>query len=124
MQYDATTPSEYLSALNDDWRHEKLLQLRDILQKIAPDLKEGIEYKMLNYADAKGSIFHLNAQKHHVGLYVGNASKIDKDGDLLEGLDVEKAASVSKSTVVDESRIGKFVERTLKMRACGADIGC
>ena len=125
MQYNATTPTEYLSILEEDWRKEKLLTLRSILQKNAPKLKEGIEHKMLSYSDGQGSIFHLNAQKHHVGLYVGNASKIDHNGDLLAGLDVGKGCIRFKKTqAVDEDRIGKFVERTIGLRAEGVDIGC
>ena len=64
MQYNVNTPAEYLDALDNDWRREKLLQLRNIIHAKAPNLKEGIEYKMLNYYDEKGTVFHLNAQKN------------------------------------------------------------
>jgi hypothetical protein len=32
---------------------------------------------MLSYSDQRGIVFGLNAQKHYVSLYVGDAKKID-----------------------------------------------
>jgi hypothetical protein len=47
MQYDVETPSEYLTALEEDWRKEKLLDIRDIIFSKAPEIVEIIECKML-----------------------------------------------------------------------------
>jgi uncharacterized protein YdhG (YjbR/CyaY superfamily) len=47
MQYDVSTPDEYLSVLEQDWRRDTLLSLREIIQRKAPELKEAIKYKML-----------------------------------------------------------------------------
>ena len=90
MQYDVKTPEEYIEALEDDWRREKLEHLRTLIKSKASDFVEGIEYKMLNYNDDKGTIFYLNAQKNYVSLYTGDAKKIDPDGSLLKGIDVGK----------------------------------
>lgn len=90
MQYDVKTPEEYIEALEDDWRREKLEHLRTLIKSKAPDFVEGIEYKMLNYSDDRGTIFYLNAQKNYVSLYTGDAKKIDPDGSLLKGIDVGK----------------------------------
>lgn len=32
MQYDAATPEEYMSLLEEDWRKEKLIEIRDMLK--------------------------------------------------------------------------------------------
>ena len=125
MQYDVKTPTEYFSALAEDWRKEKLLQLRNIIKAKAPDLEEGIEYKMLSYRDERGSIFHLNAQKNFVGLYVGNAKKVDKKNDLLKSLDVGKGCiRFKKSNVVADTRIDEFIEQAITLWKNGEDIGC
>ena len=68
MQYDVRTPVEYLEALEDDWRREKLLELRSIIMEYGPELTEEIQYKMLSYRDERGPVFGLNAQKHYVSL--------------------------------------------------------
>lgn len=65
MLYDAKTPVEYLELLEEDWRKDKLLELREILLS-EPGIMEGIKYKMLSYADEKGIMFQLNAQKNYV----------------------------------------------------------
>ena len=60
-----------------------------------------------------------------MGLYVGNASKIDQDGNLLKGLDLGKGCiRFKKSVSIDEGRIGEFVERTIDLWNKGEDIGC
>ncbi len=79
MQYDVKTPSEYIKVLNDDWRREKLEEVRALIKSKAPSLSEGINYKMLSYGDKNGNVFHLNAQKHYVSLYVGNVEKAASD---------------------------------------------
>ncbi len=100
MQYNAQTPVEYLDVLAEDWRKEKLLQLREIILDKAYGFKERINYKMLCYTDKNGDLFHLNAQKNYVSLYVGNSSKIDTDGSLLKGLDIGKGCIRFKKSVV------------------------
>ena len=125
MQYDVKTPAEYFTVIEEDWRKEKLLQLRDLIKLKAPDLEEGIEYKMLSYRDEKGSVFHLNAQKKFVGLYIGDAKKIDEDGSLLKGIDCGKGCiRFKKSNVVADTRIDEFIEKAITLRRAGKDIGC
>ena len=125
MQYEVKTPSEYMAALADDWRQPTLQQLRVMIKSSSPNLIEGIKYKMLSYSDDRGILFHLNAQKNHVGLYVGDISKIDPDGSLLKGLNIGKGCiRFSKSIVVGDTKIGQFIERALYLWNEGEDIGC
>lgn len=125
MQYEATTPTEYLDVLDDDWRKEKLQELRNLICKQAPDLKEGIEYKMLAYYDEKGVMFHLNAQKNYVSLYVGNAEKIDPEKKLLSGLNVGKGCiRFKKSVVISDTQIEEFIKCAVDLWKKGEDIGC
>lgn len=125
MQYDVTTPEAYLKVLEADWRRETLLRLRALIQAKAPELVEGIAYKMLAYSDDSGLVFGLNAQKHYVSLYVGNASTIDPDGSLLAGLDRGKGCiRFKKSVPVESTRIEAFIERAVTLSRSGSDIGC
>lgn len=125
MQYDVKTPEEYLRELDDDWRRETLLQLRQVLFAAAPGLTEGINYKMLSYSDERGTVFHLNAQKHYVSLYVGNAGRIDPGGELLEGLNVGKGCvRFGKSAEVAGTRIDEFVRRAIELRNQGEEFDC
>lgn len=125
MQYDAKTPDEYLEMLEDDWRREMLLSLRAIIHSKASNFDEEIHYKMLSYGDSRGPLFHLNAQKHYVSLYVGDAKKIDPDGSLLEGIDVGKGCiRFKKSVSLSETRINEFVARAVELWKQGEDLGC
>ncbi|MEO9871761.1 iron chaperone [Ekhidna sp.] len=124
MQYNATTPIEYLNLLEKDWRKDKLNELRAILLA-QPDVKEGINYKMLSYEDDKGVIFHLNAQKNYVALYVGDAAKVDPTGELLEGIDHGKGClRFKKSIIFSETNIEKFIKKAIDIWKQGGDIGC
>lgn len=124
MLYEASTPAEYLDLLEEDWRRDKLLELREILLA-DPSLEEGIKYKMLSYADDKGIMFQLNAQKNYVALYVGNASKVDPGGELLEGIDHGKGClRFKKSTTVSDTRIHEFIQKALDMWKKGEDFDC
>lgn len=125
MQYDVQTPDDYLQALEDDWRREKLEELRAIITSCGPDLVEGITYKMLSYGDGQSDVFALNAQKNYVSLYVGDASKVDPDGTLLRGINVGKGCiRFTKSKVVSETRIKDFIQRTIELWKRGEDVYC
>lgn len=125
MQYDASTPAEYLDMLEPDWRKDKLLEIRALVHKHAPDLKEGIAYKMLGFSDGKGGGFVLNAQKASVNFYVGNISKVDPDGSLLKGFDMGKGCiRFKKSVVVANTRFEEFLIKASTMLREGKDIGC
>lgn len=124
VQYDVSTPAEYLDALDDDWRRDTLLALRDLLLS-HEGVEESIQYKMLAFRDDLGGICNLNAQKAYVALYVGTADKIDPSGELLQGLDRGKGCiRFKKSNPVGETRIDEFIARTIELHREGADIGC
>jgi hypothetical protein len=113
MQYDVATPEEYLRALDQDWRRDTLVALREIIQQSAPELREAIRYKMLSYEDDRGPVFALNAQKGYVSLYVTDAEKVDPTGELLAGLDPGKVA---------DTRIDAFITRAVAVRRQGPDV--
>ncbi len=124
MLYEASTPAEYLDLLEEDWRRDMLMELRELLLA-DPSLEEGIKYKMLSYADEKGIMFQLNAQKNYVALYVGNASKVDPSGELLEGIDHGKGCLRFKKTInISDTRIHEFIQKALDMWRKGEDFDC
>lgn len=59
VQYDVSTPTEYFEALEEDWRKEKVLEIREMILEYAPDIDESIRYKMLNYGNKKRMIMFL-----------------------------------------------------------------
>lgn len=125
MQYNAQTPVEYLDILEEDWRKAKLLQIRAIILDKAYDFKERINYKMLCYSDQSGDLFHLNAQKNYVSLYVGDTEKIDPSGHLLKGLNLGKGCiRFKKSVKVADTRIAEFIEKAVVLWKEGIDLGC
>ncbi|OJJ14959.1 hypothetical protein BKI52_41130 [marine bacterium AO1-C] len=123
MQYDVQTPTEYIEALEQDWRKEKLETIRALLLEKAPELAEGIRYKMLSYGEEP--VFCLNAQKNYVSLYVGDIEKVDPEGQLLKGLNMGKGCiRFTKTKKVEETNIGAFIERTFNLWKQGVDVGC
>ncbi|SPJ23082.1 iron chaperone [Palleronia abyssalis] len=125
MLSNAETPAEYMDMLDDDWRRDKLQHIRAIIKKQAPQLAERIHYKMLGYGIDDAFAFHLNAQRAYVSLYVGNASKVDPTGELLEGLNVGKGCiRFSKSTKIDDTRIDEFIALAFAIWREGKDIDC
>jgi len=125
MQYDVSSPEEYLEVLEDDWRKEKVIQLREIILASADDIKEDINYKMLAFSDDRGTICHLNAQKNYVGLYIGDAKLIDIDGSLLEGINCGKGCvRFKKSNDATSSNVKEFVARKVQMHKDGVDFSC
>ncbi|MEP5611605.1 MAG: DUF1801 domain-containing protein [Cyclobacteriaceae bacterium] len=125
MQYEAKTPKEYIDGLEDDWRMEKVEELRQMILSKDESIVEGINYKMLCYGDSTGIFFHLNAQKNYVSLYLGNASKVDKAGALLAGIDAGKGClRFKKATDISATRLDEFISKTIEMWKNGEDIYC
>lgn len=127
MQYEVNTPDQYIKCLDDDWRKIVLNQIRTIILDHAPELEEHIKYKMLGYGlnDGSDNVFHLNAQKQHVGLYIGDISKIDPAGELTANLDVGKGClRFKKSTKLDSAKLTEFITKTISMWRNNQDIGC
>lgn len=125
MQYNASTPKEFLDALEEDWRKNTLMELRALIMEKLPLLVEGINYKMLSYSFQNEVLLHLNAQKNYVSLYVGDAEKVDPSGDLLQGLSVGKGCiRFKKNAVVNRQKVGAFVLLLGKMKNNGDDTGC
>jgi len=125
MQYDVKTPAEYFEILEDDWRKEKLEQVHQMIKKHGPDLNQGIEYKMLSYGMNGKTIFHLNAQKAYVSLYVGSISKIDSGNELLQEFDTGKGCiRIKKKVKLQETGLEEFIRRTIKLWEKGGNTDC
>lgn len=127
MQYDVDTPKEYLNVLEEDWRKEKLLQIREMILKYAPDLDESIRYKMLNFGtnETDDYVFALNAQKHYVSFYVGNIEKIDPTGEMLKEYNLGKGCiRVRKTLDIEETRLEDFIHQSIDLWRAGKDIDC
>ena len=80
---------------------------------------------MLAYGNEYNTVFHLNAQKNYVSLYVGDISKIDPDGEFIEGLNIGKGCvRFTKSIQIPDTKINDFIERTIMLWEQGKDIEC
>jgi len=125
MQYDVSSPLEYVEALDLDWRKEKLLQLRDIILHQDSEIQESISYKMLCFKLNNSVLFHLNAQRGYVSLYCGNTKKIDPNEDLLKGLNIGKGCiRFSKTKDISKTDIEKFIKLAVLLHKEGRDLGC
>jgi uncharacterized protein YdhG (YjbR/CyaY superfamily) len=125
MQYDAKNAEEYLALLEEDWRKEKLLAIRQMIIAYAPELEEVIRYKMLNYGKDDNYIFALNAQKHYVSLYVGTIDKIENAETLLTGYNYGKGCiRVKKSIKIEDTGLEQFIHKTVDMWRAGEDTAC
>lgn len=126
MQHDVETPEDYYKAIEEDWRKEKLLKVREYILMHGPELKEGIQYKMLSFGSESSVVFHLNAQKSYVSLYVGDIKKITGAAtQSLKGLDYGKGCiRIKKSVDLNESGLEEFVRATIEAWRKGEDVSC
>jgi uncharacterized protein YdhG (YjbR/CyaY superfamily) len=125
VQYEVKTPSEYIEKLENDWRKEKLQQVREMIKKHGPDLIEGIEYKMLSFGTNEKSIFHLNAQRAYVSLYVGTINKVDHAQELLKKFDTGKGCvRIKKKVDVQDSELEEFIRKTIELWERGGNTDC
>lgn len=125
MQYDVTSPSEYLESLNSDWRKDILQELRELILKQDSEIQETINYKMLCFKLNDLELFHLNAQKDYVSLYSGDIKKIDPYGIFLDGLKTGKGCiRFTKTKVISKTSIEEFIKRAVSLIREGKDIAC
>ena len=123
MQYDVKTAEEYLEMIEDDWRKEKLLAIRQMIIDYAPELEEVICYKMLNYGKDNHYVFALNAQKHYVSLYVDTIDKVENAETLLSSYNYGKGCiRVRKTINLEDTGLEKFIHKTIDMWRAGEDI--
>ena len=125
MQYDVTTPVEYMKSLDLDWRKERLQELREIILQQDSAIQETINYKMLCFKLNESVLFHLNAQRGYVSLYCGNTKKIDPAGELLSGISIGKGCiRFTKTKDISKTRIEDFIKRAVYLLNEGQDVGC
>lgn len=125
MVYDVKTPEEYIKLLEDDWRKEKVQEIRKLIKRLYPDLIEGIEYKMLSYGDGHKTIFNLNAQKAYVSFYVGNIDKVKNARALLKEFNMGKGCiRIKKSINLSETKIDEFITEVMNTWEYGGDTDC
>ena len=121
--YNADSPQEYLEMLEEDWRKEKLLELRQMVMKLAPEFQELISYKMLGFGQPGQPMLHLNAQKAYVGLYVGDIERVDPDGTLLAGINQGKGCVRFKKKDAVGPNVEQFLSRYIELKRRGEVLG-
>lgn len=125
MLYKAKTASEYLEVIDNDWRKDKLIKVRELIKKNAPYLKEGIRYKMLSYEYGDKVVFNLNAQQAYVSLYVGNVDKVENAKKLLKEFNVGKGCvRIKKSIDLSKSNLEEFIKKTVEVWEKGGNTDC
>jgi len=91
----------------------------------APEIIEDVTSNVLRYSADGRVLCHVNAQKNHVGLYVGDVASIDIDGELLKGIDVGKGCiRLRKSDDIMNSGVVLFVEKLVALWRDGAEFVC
>ena len=114
VQYAAESPAAYLAELADDWRKARLINIRDAILELVPDVRETVGYGMLRFERGTSVFCHLNAQKSFVGLYLGDVAQLDPDGHLTDDLNVGKGCvRVRKRDRMDAIRL--LIERKAKL---------
>lgn len=117
MQYEAKNTIDYLSKLEEDWRKDKLLKIREMIISHCPNIEEKIEYKMLCFAKGNQSIFHLNAQKNYVSLYVGDIEKVENSDSLLQDFKLGKGCiRIKKNNILSETKLDDFILEVIKLK--------
>jgi uncharacterized protein YdhG (YjbR/CyaY superfamily) len=125
MQYDVKSPEEYLAALEEDWRKDKLLQARQFVLEHGPELEESIRYRMLAYGRDDEWVFGLNAQKGYVSLYVGDIDEIENANELLEPFNMGKGCiRIRKSVDIHSTGLEEFIQAAIGHWRDGRDISC
>lgn len=125
MLYNASTPEEYMDLLESDWRKEKVEIIRKLIKQLCPELKEGIAYKMLAYGKGDQNVFHLNAQKGYVSLYVGNIDKVENARELLKEFNMGKGCvRMKKSIDLAETKIDVFIKEVITLWRKGGTTDC
>lgn len=80
---------------------------------------------MLCYGNESFKLFHLNAQKSYVSLYVGTIGTIENAKEFLTGLNYGKGCIRIKNSVdLHDSRLEDFVKKTIDTWRAGGDISC
>ncbi len=111
--------------MEDDWRKIRLEEIRIMIKRAWPDAIEGIEYNMLCYGDGSKNIFHLNAQKAYMALYVGDINKVENSDSLLGGVDRGKGCVRIRRTLdLSKTGLAEFVSRVIKIHQAGGNTDC
>ena len=125
MQYDAKTPEEYINLLESDWRKEKIEEIRALMKRLCPELKEGIAYKMLSYSNEETIVFCLNAQRAYVSLYVGTIDKVENARELLKEFNMGKGCiRIKKKINLSETKIDAFIREVMNVWKEGGNTDC
>lgn len=125
MQYDVETPAEYLEAVEEGWRKERLEFIRGRIFAKFPEVEESIGYKMLRYSLGGETLCHLNAQRAHVGFYVCSTQGIDPEGSLLKGFDCGKGCiRIKKKHPLEAAWVDQVLENLHRYRQANPSDSC
>ena len=86
---NAKTVDEYIDSLNGE-RKDIIINLREFIQKLIPDAKESMSYKMPTYSFGD-SYVAFTSQKHHISFYIHRTDILKKYKNELGKIDLGKS---------------------------------
>lgn len=81
MHTDITTIDEYIGSYPDDVQ-VILQKIREIIQAVAPEAKEKINYSIPTFTLNGKNLVHFSGYEHHIGFYPGSAPIKDFEKEL------------------------------------------
>ncbi len=119
MKRDDRSPAHYINSIEGKQK-QLLISIRELIQSVAPEAEEYIEYGMLGY----GEVANLAAQKNYVSLYVSPKA-------LVEFKKKHPGANCGKSCLrfrsagdFDPVAVKELLTTVQKMILAGEDTGC
>ncbi len=125
MEYNINTVDEYLDAVKNDPKYPKFMELRQYILGTYGELVESIENGVLRYGSDENAVFYIQVQRQHLGLYVGDIKKIEKDEPILHGVSCGKGCiRLRKTTDLKKTGVKSFIDKTIQLWKSGMKMGC
>ena len=124
MQYDVSSPEEYLEALDHDWRKDRLWRSEDSSSSTAPSLRRAFSTKCSAMAVEIGS---LRPQcPKGIRQFVRGFNRQDRKCQRLAGVLQHREGMYSDQEVVDVRSTGleEFIKKTIDLWRNGQDTSC
>ena len=110
----AKTVEGYISTL-EDWKGEIVMELREIILEVSPEIKESIKWAQPVY-ESNGPFSYIKAFKNAVNFGFWRGVDIKDPQGILQGSGEKmRHVKITKSDDIDHKVFGDFVRQAIKL---------
>lgn len=103
--------TDYIEAINEPWKKELSVQLRELVHQAIPDVQERIQYKKPHFLKEGKYAAVISISKDAVSFTIFNTTELELPENMFDGPAERKTVKLKNGSTIDTDQLASWVSQ-------------